>query len=216
MQSRQWSTGVWYSCACPRVRLNSRLHKTMVHTRCYSLHGRAGHTALRDLIRDRATADFPSPRHAKAVLLLAPISALTRDPRSNVALVSWLVGKSGGMSAVAGIGRRSQLAAVVEPPLILDPEIDEKLGIRKGMAVTSASILRGLQPRRAAVSTSSRVRDAHEVGVTEPLPRSLVGPAAQQLLSAGGRCEVREGRDHTQEPLPRGRPAGLRAVPPPA
>lgn len=81
--------------------------------------------------------------------------------------MSWLVGKTGGMSVVAGIGRRSQLAAVVEPPLILDPEIDEELGIRKGMAVTSASILQGLQPRRAAVSTSSRVRDAHEVGVTE-------------------------------------------------
>lgn len=31
------------------------------------------------------------------------------------------------MSVVAGTGRRSQLAAVAEPPLILDPEIDEEL-----------------------------------------------------------------------------------------
>lgn len=31
------------------------------------------------------------------------------------------------MSVVAGNGRRSQLAAVAEPPLILDPEIDEEL-----------------------------------------------------------------------------------------
>ena len=37
----------------------------------------------RDLIRDLTAVDFPSPRHAKAVLLHAPINALIRNPQAD-------------------------------------------------------------------------------------------------------------------------------------